>query len=165
MSSVTIVAVYFFLNSEDHRWPWLSFMASASTAIYVYIYAFFYFLVKTEYVQGLNGAFLSVGRICMCSVDELRAPVTAKWRDVLVDCRLLQHVGTTANEFLLRVHGCVLRCHRRHVRHDWFLLVKPVREPYLPQHQGGLATRVCSFVRGMQIDVFLLHPTCYLASS
>ena len=48
------MAVYFFLNSEDHRWPWLSFLASASTAIYVYIYAFFYFLVKTECVWRVH---------------------------------------------------------------------------------------------------------------
>ena len=35
---VTIVAVYFTLNSEDYRWPWMSFVASGSTALYVFLY-------------------------------------------------------------------------------------------------------------------------------
>ena len=47
--SVTIVAVYFLLNSEDYRWPWLSFFAAGSTALYVFIYAVFFFFMKTGY--------------------------------------------------------------------------------------------------------------------
>jgi transmembrane 9 superfamily member 3 len=48
---VTIVAVYFLLNSEDYRWPWLSFLAAGSTAVYVFLYAVFFFFMKTGYVS------------------------------------------------------------------------------------------------------------------
>ncbi|CAO3607523.1 unnamed protein product [Cunninghamella echinulata] len=44
---VSIVTTYFLLNSEDHRWHWVSFMSCASTAIYVYLYATYYFFTKT----------------------------------------------------------------------------------------------------------------------
>uniref|UniRef100_A0A1I8FSN4 Transmembrane 9 superfamily member n=1 Tax=Macrostomum lignano TaxID=282301 RepID=A0A1I8FSN4_9PLAT len=45
---VTIVCVYFLLNSEDYRWQWCSFMAGASTAVYLYVYAVYYFFFKTR---------------------------------------------------------------------------------------------------------------------
>ncbi|KAJ2959174.1 hypothetical protein NQZ79_g5307 [Umbelopsis isabellina] len=34
---VTIVSTYFLLNSEDHRWHWMSFLTCASTSAYIYL--------------------------------------------------------------------------------------------------------------------------------
>lgn len=48
VSCVTVVATYFLLNSEDHRWQWQSFAAGASPALYVLLYAVYYFLFRTE---------------------------------------------------------------------------------------------------------------------
>ncbi|ORX47505.1 hypothetical protein DM01DRAFT_1339135 [Hesseltinella vesiculosa] len=45
---VSIVITYFLLNSEDHRWHWVSFWSCASTAGYVYAYAIYYYFVKTK---------------------------------------------------------------------------------------------------------------------
>ncbi|CAO3647151.1 unnamed protein product [Cunninghamella echinulata] len=45
---VSIVATYFLLNSEDHRWHWVSFWSCASTAGYVYLYSIYYFFTKTK---------------------------------------------------------------------------------------------------------------------
>mmetsp|Transcript_21028 Transcript_21028/g.26829 ORF Transcript_21028/g.26829 Transcript_21028/m.26829 type:complete len:609 (-) Transcript_21028:861-2687(-) len=54
---VTIVAVYFLLNAEDYRWPWISFLASASTSGYVFLYSVYYFLVKTNMTGFLQTAY------------------------------------------------------------------------------------------------------------
>lgn len=43
----TIVAIYFFLNAEDHRWHWMSFYIGGSVALYVYLYSIYYFAAKT----------------------------------------------------------------------------------------------------------------------
>ncbi|KAI9266009.1 hypothetical protein BY458DRAFT_512830 [Sporodiniella umbellata] len=69
---VAIVSTYFLLNSEDHRWHWVSFMTCASTAGYVYLYAVYYFMAKTK-MTGLfqtsfyfgYSAILSLGLFCM----------------------------------------------------------------------------------------------------
>mmetsp|Transcript_8294 Transcript_8294/g.25783 ORF Transcript_8294/g.25783 Transcript_8294/m.25783 type:complete len:576 (-) Transcript_8294:74-1801(-) len=53
---VTIVVTYFLLNNEDYRWPWTSFLSSASTALYVFAYSVFYFLIKTR----MSGFFQTV---------------------------------------------------------------------------------------------------------
>jgi len=45
---VTIVSTYFLLNSEDHRWQWVSFLSGSSTAGYVFLYSIYYFFVKTK---------------------------------------------------------------------------------------------------------------------
>ncbi|KAI8086354.1 uncharacterized protein BX664DRAFT_359893 [Halteromyces radiatus] len=45
---VSIVSTYFLLNSEDHRWHWVSFWTCASTAGYVYAYSVYYFFYKTK---------------------------------------------------------------------------------------------------------------------
>eukprot|EP00967_Tisochrysis_lutea_P058198 scaffold73953_cov32-Tisochrysis_lutea.AAC.8 len=55
---VTIVVTYFLLNNEDYRWPWTSFLSSASTALYVFAYSVFYFLIKTR----MSGFFQTVRR-------------------------------------------------------------------------------------------------------
>lgn len=54
---VTIVAVYFLLNSEDWRWHWTSFLASASTAIWVWFYSCYYFFFKTHMTGFLQSTF------------------------------------------------------------------------------------------------------------
>lgn len=54
---VTIVSTYFLLNSEDHRWQWVSFLSSASTAVYVYLYAIYYFMFKTSMVGFFQTSF------------------------------------------------------------------------------------------------------------
>ncbi|KAG2219379.1 hypothetical protein INT45_006087 [Circinella minor] len=69
---VAVVSSYFLLNSEDHRWHWLSFMTCASTSIYVYIYSIYYFFAKTKmtgffqtsYYFGYT-ALISLGMFCM----------------------------------------------------------------------------------------------------
>jgi transmembrane 9 superfamily member 3 len=38
----------FLLNSENHRWHWISFLASGSTACYVMLYSVYYFNMKTK---------------------------------------------------------------------------------------------------------------------
>jgi len=54
---VTIVSTYFLLNSEDHRWHWVSFLSSASTAGYVFLYSIHYFFVKTRMFGFFQTAF------------------------------------------------------------------------------------------------------------
>lgn len=70
---VTVVAVYFQLNSEDYRWPWTSFLAGGSTSVYVFAYGVYYFWFKTNmtgflqtnYYFGYLGLF-SAGLGLMC---------------------------------------------------------------------------------------------------
>ncbi|PKK70189.1 hypothetical protein RhiirC2_660642 [Rhizophagus irregularis] len=45
---VTIVSTYILLNSEDHRWHWMSFLTCGSTAVYVYLYSIYYFINRTK---------------------------------------------------------------------------------------------------------------------
>jgi transmembrane 9 superfamily protein 3 len=54
---VTIVSTYFLLNSEDYRWQWVSFLASASTAGYVFLYSIYYFVAKTKMTGFFQTAF------------------------------------------------------------------------------------------------------------
>jgi len=53
----TVVAVYFVLNAENHKWQWLSFNAAGSTAVYVFAYAVYYFYFKTSMKGFLQVAF------------------------------------------------------------------------------------------------------------
>ncbi len=64
---VTIVAVYFLLNSEDWRWHWTSFLASASTAVWVWFYSCYYFFFKTHMTGFLQSAFY-FGYMAMFSI-------------------------------------------------------------------------------------------------
>uniref|UniRef100_A0A7S1C7F8 Transmembrane 9 superfamily member n=1 Tax=Bicosoecida sp. CB-2014 TaxID=1486930 RepID=A0A7S1C7F8_9STRA len=57
IACVTIVSTYLLLNSEDWRWPWLSFLSAASTALYVFAYAVYYFIAKTNMSGFLQTAF------------------------------------------------------------------------------------------------------------
>ncbi|CAO3589718.1 unnamed protein product [Absidia cylindrospora] len=69
---VSIVSTYFLLNSEDHRWHWVSFMSCASTSIYIYLYATYYFFTKTKMTGTFQTSFyfgytglLCLGMFCM----------------------------------------------------------------------------------------------------
>ncbi|KAG2201812.1 hypothetical protein INT47_004369 [Mucor saturninus] len=69
---VSIVSTYFLLNSEDHRWHWVSFMTCASAAGYIYLYSIYYFMVKTKMTGMFQTSFyfgytaiLSLGMFCM----------------------------------------------------------------------------------------------------
>ncbi|KAI8982524.1 hypothetical protein BDB01DRAFT_792935 [Pilobolus umbonatus] len=69
---VAIVSTYFLLNSEDHRWHWVSFMTCASTAGYIYLYSIYYFFTKTKMTGMFQTslyfgytAMLSFGMFCM----------------------------------------------------------------------------------------------------
>ena len=61
---VTIVATYFLLNSENHRWQWVTFFASGSTAFYVFLYSVYYFVVKTNMTGFLQTCFY-FGYMCL----------------------------------------------------------------------------------------------------
>ncbi|KAI8981873.1 hypothetical protein BDF20DRAFT_936952 [Mycotypha africana] len=69
---VAIVSTYFLLNSEDHRWHWVSFMTCASTAAYIYLYSIYYYVAKTKMTGMFQTSFyfgytalLSFGMFCM----------------------------------------------------------------------------------------------------
>eukprot|EP00126_Sphaerothecum_destruens_P011296 Sdes_comp20889_c0_seq1m17997 len=49
---VTVVSVYFLLNSEDYRWQWMSFFCASSAGLYVYLYSI-YFFIFTSKMYGL----------------------------------------------------------------------------------------------------------------
>eukprot|EP00002_Diphylleia_rotans_P006495 TRINITY_DN15858_c0_g1_i1.p1 TRINITY_DN15858_c0_g1~~TRINITY_DN15858_c0_g1_i1.p1 ORF type:complete len:588 (+),score=99.67 TRINITY_DN15858_c0_g1_i1:60-1823(+) len=49
----SIVTTYFLLNSEDYRWPWISFLSSGSVALYVWFYSIIFFMKHTN----MSGAF------------------------------------------------------------------------------------------------------------
>ena len=40
---VSVVSTYIFLNSEDYRWPWVSFTSSASCSVYMFGYAVYFY--------------------------------------------------------------------------------------------------------------------------
>ena len=48
VACVAIVTTYSTLNSEDHRWHWISLLSSGSVGLYLYIYATYYYLFKTK---------------------------------------------------------------------------------------------------------------------
>jgi transmembrane 9 superfamily protein 3 len=45
---VTVVACYFMLNSEEHRWQWASFTVGGSVSGYVLVYAAYFYWFKTH---------------------------------------------------------------------------------------------------------------------
>jgi transmembrane 9 superfamily protein 3 len=54
---VSIVATYVLLNSEDYRWHWLAFLASASSSLYIALYALYFFVAKTNMDGVLQTSF------------------------------------------------------------------------------------------------------------
>ncbi|XJO76475.1 hypothetical protein BDV3_006991 [Batrachochytrium dendrobatidis] len=53
---VSIVATYFLLNAEDHRWHWTVFLSSGSISVYIFLYSIYYFLV----IARMDGLFQTV---------------------------------------------------------------------------------------------------------
>jgi transmembrane 9 superfamily protein 2/4 len=47
-AEISIALTYFQLTSEDYRWWWRSFFASASSAIYVFLYSILYFSSRLQ---------------------------------------------------------------------------------------------------------------------
>jgi transmembrane 9 superfamily protein 3 len=45
---VTVVCIYFLVNSEDFRWYWTSFGTGASISMYIFVYSIYYFFFKTK---------------------------------------------------------------------------------------------------------------------
>ncbi|KAJ5073182.1 transmembrane 9 superfamily member [Anaeramoeba ignava] len=48
IACVTVILVYVLLNNEEHRWHWISFFASSSTALYAFLYSIYYFYFRTK---------------------------------------------------------------------------------------------------------------------
>eukprot|EP01012_Entosiphon_sulcatum_P054354 TRINITY_DN7503_c3_g1_i2.p1 TRINITY_DN7503_c3_g1~~TRINITY_DN7503_c3_g1_i2.p1 ORF type:complete len:224 (-),score=38.88 TRINITY_DN7503_c3_g1_i2:231-866(-) len=63
---VSVVAAYFLLNSEDHRWQWTAFGAGASTGLYMFGYAVYFFFTKTK-MTGLLMTTLYFGYMALFS--------------------------------------------------------------------------------------------------
>jgi len=53
----SIVCTYVLLNSENWRWPWVSFLASGSTALYVFLYSVYFYIYKTKMSGFLRTSF------------------------------------------------------------------------------------------------------------
>ena len=86
---VTVVAVYFLLNAEDHRWQWTAFYAAGSTAAYVYAYAIFYYFFKTNMSGFLQACFYFGYMALFCTA-------------LFILCGTLGVVGSTA--FVKRIY-------------------------------------------------------------
>eukprot|EP00474_Spongospora_subterranea_P010010 CRZ10468.1 hypothetical protein [Spongospora subterranea] len=54
---VTVVIIYFRLNSEDYRWQWMAFNCGVSTGFYVFLYCCYYFVFKTKMSGFLQDVF------------------------------------------------------------------------------------------------------------
>lgn len=54
---ISIVSTYFILNSEDYRWPWVSFLSSASLGGYIFSYSIYYYFFRTHMTGLLQLAF------------------------------------------------------------------------------------------------------------
>ncbi|CAG8603262.1 22898_t:CDS:10 [Rhizophagus irregularis] len=68
---VTIVSTYILLNSEDHRWHWMSFLTCGSTAVYVYLYSIYYFINRTK-MYGLFQTSFYFGNTAIVPSDILQ---------------------------------------------------------------------------------------------
>eukprot|EP01104_Vermistella_antarctica_P005045 TRINITY_DN1545_c0_g1_i1.p1 TRINITY_DN1545_c0_g1~~TRINITY_DN1545_c0_g1_i1.p1 ORF type:complete len:584 (-),score=138.20 TRINITY_DN1545_c0_g1_i1:296-2047(-) len=92
---VTIVSTYFLLNSEDYRWPWVSFLSSGSTGAYVFLYSIYYYSAKTNMSGLMQMSFyfgymsiLCVGLFVLCgTIGYLGTSVFVRriYRNVKID--------------------------------------------------------------------------------
>ncbi|KAL1960054.1 hypothetical protein VTO42DRAFT_226 [Malbranchea cinnamomea] len=57
VSEVTIIATYYQLCAENHRWWWQSFLTGGSSAVWVFLYCIWYFFAKLR-IQGFISSFL-----------------------------------------------------------------------------------------------------------
>jgi transmembrane 9 superfamily protein 3 len=64
---VTVVATYFMLNSEEHRWQWNSFIIGSSVSGYVFLYAAYFYFFKTRMTGFFMFAFYFtyMGLLCV----------------------------------------------------------------------------------------------------
>jgi transmembrane 9 superfamily protein 2/4 len=53
-AEISIALTYFQLTSEDYRWWWRSFAASASSAVYVFLYSVLYFSSRLQIEKGVS---------------------------------------------------------------------------------------------------------------
>lgn len=54
---VTIVCTYFLLNTENHRWHWISFNAAGSISLYVFLFSIYFYFFKTKMSGFLQTGF------------------------------------------------------------------------------------------------------------
>jgi len=54
-AEVSIVWVYYQLNSENWHWWWCSFMASGSSALYMFLYCIFFFFTRLKFHGFISG--------------------------------------------------------------------------------------------------------------
>merc|ERR1711959_567713 len=47
-AEISIALTYFQFTSEDYRWWWRSFFASAASAVYVFLYSWLYFSTRLQ---------------------------------------------------------------------------------------------------------------------
>merc|ERR1712106_400636 len=53
-AEISIALTYFQLTSEDYRWWWRSFFASASSAVYVFLYSVLYFSSRLQITRPVS---------------------------------------------------------------------------------------------------------------
>ncbi|KAI9217296.1 hypothetical protein BC828DRAFT_391526 [Blastocladiella britannica] len=87
-----VVVAYWLVNAEDHRWHWVTFYASGSSAVYMFLYSAYFYYFKTQMHGLFQFAFYfgyaAVG--CFCTFITLGA---------------IGHLA--ANQFMLRVYSNV----------------------------------------------------------
>jgi len=52
--SVNVIATYFLLNSEDHKWQWTSVKTGFSVGFYVFLYSLYYYSYRSEMSGNLQ---------------------------------------------------------------------------------------------------------------
>lgn len=65
-ASVTVVATYFLINSEEHRWQWAAFNIGSSISVYVFAYAVYFYVFKTKMTGFFMFAFYFTYMGLMC---------------------------------------------------------------------------------------------------
>jgi len=65
-AEISIAFTYFQLTSEDYRWWWQAFFASASSAVYIFLYSCAYFVARTQITSHV-GTLLFFGYMFVAS--------------------------------------------------------------------------------------------------
>jgi len=66
-AEISIALTYFQLTSEDYRWWWRSFLASATSAVYVFLYSILYFSSRLQ-IEKFVSTLLYFGYMFMISL-------------------------------------------------------------------------------------------------
>merc|ERR1719401_2638667 len=91
-AEISVSLTYFQLTSENYRWWWRSFFASASSAIYVFLYSVLYFTSRLQ-IEKLVSTLLYFGYMSIISV---------------MFCLLTGAIGTLASFFFVRaIYGSI----------------------------------------------------------